>query len=252
MKKLLLMAALVAAFSVETVSSQTGIYIGYENGLKWDKFNYINSKGFSANHTSFNSLYGGYVGFKLNRYTIETGFYYHYLSINTYQYDRATGAIGLWNGRSHGSGEDSWVIPLRFGMEFNLAKKRIFIKPEIGLTGIIATNYSKSQPYGWGAENIRMDSTFIPTTGDSTITYMYRTSKFNLGYEVSLSAGVRIKKKFDIYIKGSVYNSFKPLYYETITYYSDLGNATATNMFHGNSFTLQFGLRYLFEIKKKK
>jgi hypothetical protein len=251
MRKFMLFVILTATIFIDTNLAQTGIYLGYENGFKFDRFNYINSKGYSVNKPSFNEILGGYIGYKLDRYTFESGFYFHYTSIRIYDYNRSTGTVGGYVGGTHGNEMDNFIIPLRFGMEFNMVKNRIFIKPEIGFTGIIARDYSKIQPSSWWSENTRWDSIFIPTNGDSTITCSYRTSKFNLGYEVSLSAGFRIKKKFDIYFKGSLLNSLKPLFYETITYYSDAGNETATIMFHGNSISIQIGLRYLFEIKKK-
>jgi|WetSurMetagenome_2_1015567.scaffolds.fasta_scaffold449596_1 hypothetical protein len=250
MKKTLLLTIFVSSLFAGTITAQTGVYLGYENGIKWDRFNYINSKGYTLNKPAFNAMLGGYVGYKINRYTIETGFYAYYTSIHMIDYNRSTGEASASAGSYHSSSMDSYIIPLRFGAEFNMAKNRIFIKPEMGLTGIIAKTYSSMQPCGFWGENIRIDTSFIPTTGDSSIGYFYRPSKFNLGYEISLSAGVRIISKIDIYLKGSVCNSFKPLFYEAITYYSDLGNATATNTFHGNSVTLEIGLRYYFKKRK--
>jgi len=248
----MLSVVLTATIFIGTVFAQTGIYFGIENGPRWDKFNYINSRGFYANKLTTNYILGGFVGFKLNHYSIETGLYYHYFSENDYTYNRSTGELNKYKGGSHSSGDNKLIIPLRFGVEFKLLKNTIFIKPEIGVSAIITKEYNKTQPYGAFFESPNLDSLSVPINGDSTMGLIYQFSKFNLGYEVSLTAGFRIKKRFDIYFKGSLFNSFTPMQYETITYYSNSGNETATKLFHGNSFALQIGLRYQFDLKKKK
>jgi len=55
--------------------SQTGLYLGGEAGINWDRFFYINSRGYSFGQYTFNGNWGGYLGYKLKHYTIETGFY---------------------------------------------------------------------------------------------------------------------------------------------------------------------------------
>lgn len=250
MRKAIAVLILICTFNGQTLIAQTGLYLGYENGTKWDRFSYIDSKGNSLNTTSFNGILGGYVGYKFDRFSFETGFYCYYTRVHMYDYYRNTRQVSKSMSSYGSSNLNNFIIPLRFGTEFTFWKNRLFVKPEIGITGIIARGNTNIKPNGWWAENTRHDTTFIPTTGDSTIAFTYRTSKLNLGFETSISAGFRIINKIDIYFKGGYCNSLKPLYYETITFYSDNGNVTATNTFHGNAFFVQIGLRYYFNKRK--
>lgn len=42
--------------------SQTGFYLGYENGIKFDKFFYVNSKGYSLTKMPADGVLGAYAG----------------------------------------------------------------------------------------------------------------------------------------------------------------------------------------------
>jgi hypothetical protein len=229
-----------------TSLAQNGFYIGYENGGLFDKYHYVNSKGFSLSQTSIGGVFGGYVGYKNNSYNIETGFYGYYSYIPFIDYNYNTGKASKLNGGCNST--ESWVIPVRLGKEFLISKQKIFIKSEFAINTIISRDYSEVQPtMGWG-ENVSAfpgDNSFIPITADSTRAYGYVNSKLNFSCEASLSTGYRFKKKADIYIKGSYVANFRPLYYETITHYSDIEivNATRVNV---NSFLLQIGLKYYF------
>jgi hypothetical protein len=243
---------IILTLLVWSIKAQTGLYVGMENGPKWDRFHYINSKGFVLNKTScipMWGLWGCYIGYKLDRYTLETGFYTYYTRVNDIDYDYNTGKVSKSMSSFHASNLDNYVIPLRFGTEFSMWKKRFFIKPEIGLIGLIARTYSQTQPSVMGFYKPLGDS-INPNTTDSTFSFGYRTSKFNLGIESSVCAGFRIIGRIDIYLKVSVSNSFKPLYYETITHYSSTQNVTATNTFNGNSVFVQIGLRAYWKKRK--
>ncbi len=243
---------LVSTIIFGTVMAQTSWYIGYENGVKWDNYSYINSNGFYLQQYQLDGVFGGYVGYKLKEYTFETGFYGFYSSAPWIDYDYNTSFVNKTESSHGSSGMDSWVIPIRFGKEFLFCGQKIFIKPEIGFSGIIARNYENIEVGSWG-DNVSslVNPNFIPTSGDSTIAYCYRTSKKNLkrfdfGIESEVSIDYRFKDKADIYFKGSYHSSFNPLYYEIITHYSDTEIVKATNTFNGNSFLLQIGLRYYF------
>lgn len=239
---------LLSTIIVGTTLAQTGFYVGYENGGKWDKWHYINSKGFALNEMQLDGVFGGYFGYKHKSYSVESGLYGYYTNSPMINYDYSTGQISKSMGSFGSSNMNSWVVPIRFGKDFLFLNKKIFIKPELSFFTIIARNHTAAQPNGSWGENISIpgDTTFIPTSADSTIGYTYRTSKVNFGLESSISIGYRFKEKADIYIKGSYCSSFSPILYETITHYSNAEIVKATDTFYGNSFLVQIGLRYYF------
>lgn len=249
MKKLPLI--LFSLFISGICLSQNGFYVGYENGGLFDRFHYVNSKGFELTQTSIGGVLGGIVGYKYKNYSLETGFYGYYSNSPFVEYNYSTSEVSKSN--SSGSGAESWIIPLRLGMEFLIAKQKVFFKPEIAFNTFISRDYSENQPsMGWG-ENVAAfpgDPNFIPTTSDSTRAFGYITSKMNFGIETSLSIGYRFKQKVDIFIKGSYLANFRPLYYETITHYSEaeIVDATSVNV---NSFLMQIGLKYYFAKRVK-
>ncbi|NOX85692.1 MAG: hypothetical protein GXO86_06975 [Chlorobi bacterium] len=252
MKKLQLIIILLT-FTGTSVA-QNSFYVGYENGIKFDKFFYVNSKGYSLTQMPIDGVFGGYVGYKLKRATFETGFYGYYTSDPFVNYDYETGIPGRTSASSGSSGMDSWVIPLRFGYEFLFAGNKLFLKPEISFIIIFARDYSSDQPTGGWGQNVSPfpgDTTFVPKTSDSTRAYDYRPAKVSFGMETSLSFGYRFKQRADIYLKGTYSSSFTPLYYNTITHYSATETVTATNTFTGNSFLFQIGLRFYFSRLKE-
>ncbi|MHC1773995.1 MAG: hypothetical protein AB9834_01155 [Lentimicrobium sp.] len=247
-KPLVLLTAIILSRSA---IAQTGLYIGYENGGLFDRYHYINSKGFSLSQSSIGGVFGGYVGYKVNGYTLETGFYGLYSTHPFIAYNYDSG-IPEKSG-SMGSGAQSWMIPIRLGKEFVFCNDHFFFRPDISFNTMISRDYSENQPtMGWGA-NVQAfpgDPNFIATSADSTRAYGYVTSKLNFAIETGLSAGYRFRKKADIYIRGSYVANFKPLYYETITHYSETETVTATST-SVNSFMVQIGVRYYFAKKLK-
>lgn len=226
--------------------AQNGIYLGYENGGLFERYNYVNSKAKTLTQSSIGGIFGGYVGFKYDSYSVETGFYGLFSSQPMVQYNYITGEVS--KSPSKVSGQESWMIPLRFGKEFLVVKEKLFIKPEIGLNCIISRDYSENQPMmGWG-ENVSAfpgDNNFLATGPDSTRAYGYIPSKVNFSIEPSIASGYRIKKKADIYLKCSYLANFNPSYYETITHYSETETVYATrNM--SNAVLFQIGLKYYF------
>lgn len=245
---LVLLTAIILSTSA---IAQTGLYIGYENGGLFDRYHYVNSKGFSLSQSSIGGVFGGFVGYKVNSYTLETGFYGFYSThpFIVYNYDSG---IPEKSG-SMGSGAQSWMIPIRFGKEFVFCNDQFFIKPDFSFNTIVSRDYSENQPtMGWGVNVPALpgDPNFIATSADSTRAYGYVTSKLSFAIETGLSAGYRFRKKADIYIKGSYLANFHPLYYETITHYSETETVTATST-TVNSFLLQIGLKYYFAKNRK-
>jgi hypothetical protein len=234
-----------------TCSAQNGFYIGYENGGLFDKYHYINSKGFSLSQSSIGGVFGGYAGYKYNSYSVETGIYGYFSTYPNIDYDYNSGIPVKSN--SMGSGAESWVIPVRLGKEFLFSDQKFFLKTEIAFSTIFCRDYSENQPsMGWG-ENVPAfpgDPYFNPTGSDSTRAFGYIPAKFNFGIETGLSAGYRFKKKVDVYIKGNYLATFSPLYYETITHYSEAEIVNATNV-SVNAFQIQIGLKYYFAKREK-
>ncbi len=247
MKKLIVIFFLT--LFAETAVSQNGFYLGYENGLKIDKFYYINSKGYSLTQSAFDGVWGAYVGYKIKNYTLETGFYGYYSSEPAVVYDYQTGKPDKTLSFFGSSDMNTWAIPFRFGYEFLFMHDQLVLKPEVSFVMLLARDYSDDQPSGGWGENVSPfpgDPNYIPTGSDSTRAYFYRPDKVNMGMEASLSFGYRIKQRADIYLKGTYSSSFNPLFYDTITHYSEEETVTATNTFTGNSFLFQIGLRFYF------
>ncbi|MBK6964408.1 MAG: hypothetical protein IPH20_10865 [Bacteroidales bacterium] len=130
---------------------------------------------------------------------------------------------------------------------------QFFIKPDSLSTRLLVVIILENQPtMGWGSNVPAFpgDPNFIAISADSTRAYGYVTSKLSFAIETGLSAGYRFRKKADIYIKGSYLANFHPLYYETITHYSETETVTATST-TVNSFLLQIGLKYYFAKNRK-
>jgi hypothetical protein len=244
MRKLLFF--LTASLLSVTCLAQNGFYIGYENGGLFERYNYVNSKAITLTQSSIGGIFGVFVGFKHDSYSFETGFYGLFSSHPLVDYNYSTSEPS--NSLSMSSGHESWLIPLRIGKEFLVARNKIFIKPEIGFNVMISRDYSENQPMmGWG-ENVSpfpWDNSYIPTGSDSTRAFGYIPSKVNFSIEPGVSSGYRFKEKADIYLKCSYLSNLNPTYYETITHYSEAGTVYATrNML--NSITFQIGLKYYF------
>jgi len=244
MRKLFLIATTILLSM--TGVAQNGFYIGYENGGLFERYNYVNSKAKTLTQSSIGGILGGYVGFKYDSYSFETGFYGLYSSVPIVEYNYGNSSVS--KSSSMGSGQESWLIPLRFGKEFLVAQNKIFIKPEIGFNVIISRDYIKNQPImGWG-ENVSAfpgDNNYVPSGPDSTRAYGYIPSKVNFSIEPSISSGYRFKKKADIYLKCSYIANFNPIYYETITHYSTTETVYATRIM-SNAILFQIGLKYHF------
>ncbi len=191
-------------------------------------------------------IVGGYVGYKLNGFSIETGFYGYYPSVPFIDYDYDKGIPGNSNVMS--SGDGYYIIPLRMGKEFLFAKEKIFVKPEVSLNSIYSIDYPYDQPStGWGEGTITPFNINQNVSGDSTVAYGYYTSLWNFALETSLSAGNRFKKRADIYAKFSYSAYFRPPYYETITHYSKSGETVSATRVNVNATLFQIGLKFYFK-----
>lgn len=245
MKKLfVILAALLLS---EIGMAQNGFYIGYENGGLFDKYHYVNNKGFSLTQSSIGGLLGGYFGYKQESYNLEIGIYEYNSYSPCVKYDYISGKVK--KSLSMAGGTDNLVIPLRFGKEFQFANQRLYLKPEFAFNTIISLDYSEGQPTsGWG-ENLS-NPIWPVNSADSTIANGHVPSMLNFGIESSLSFGYRFKKKADVYLKGSYMANFNPTYYETITHYSTAEIVNATSV-RENAFMLQIGVKYYFAKRDK-
>jgi hypothetical protein len=245
-KSILTIAVLLFAFSS---FSQGGFYAGYENGGLFDKFQYVNDKGNTLWQTSIGGILGGYAGYKIEGYSVETGFYGLYPAVPFVDYNYNTGEVSKSNGM--GSGDAYFMVPLRVGKEFLFAKGKLFVKPQVSFNTIYSPDYTKGKSsMGWG-ENLELPGSLSHnTTGDSTIAKGYYTSFWNFALETSIAAGYRIKKRIDIYIKWSYSAYFRPLYYENITHYSGTGQTVYATRVNVNATLFQIGLN--FYLKKQQ
>lgn len=244
MKKLVLI--LTTSLLSITCIAQNGFYIGYENGAMLERYNYVNTKAQTLTQASIGGIFGGFVGFKFDSYSIETGFYGMYSAHPFVDFDYTTSVAS--KSLSMCSGQESWLIPLRFGKEFLVARDKIFIKPEIGFNVMISRDYSENQPMmGWGqyVSAFPGDNNWIAAGPDSTRAYGYIPSKSNFSIEPGISSGYRFKEKADIYLKCSYLANLNPSYYETITHYSETEIVYATRNLL-NTVLFQIGLKYYF------
>ncbi len=229
-----------------TSFSQGGFYVGYENGGLFDRFHYVNDKGYTLSQTSIGGILGGYAGYKSKGFSIETGFYALYPAVPFVDYDYNTGEAGKSNSSS--SGDGYFMIPLRISKEFLFAKEKFFVKPEFSFNTIYSRDYSEGQSTSDWGEGIELPGNIIHnSSGDSTIAYGYYTSLWNFALETNLSAGYRFKKRADIYVKWSYSAYFKPLYYETITHYSGSGEQVEASRVNMNASLFQIGLKFYFK-----
>lgn len=230
-----------------TATAQKGLYIGYENGLKFDFYNYIDNQANTLKMLPLDGVWGGYLGYKMGDYTIETGFYGYYASASDLKFDSVTGKPEKTGGSMGSSGMNKWVIPVRFGKEFTFCTGRLYLKPEVGFITMIARDYGPDNSMGTSGYGIEFwpGSPWYTPGRDSLRMQHYSTGKYNFGMETSLCAGVRIKKCFDIYVKGTYTAAFNNLMYSTITYTSPYKTVTATSSTQ-NSMIYQIGLRYYF------
>lgn len=238
---------IIATFLVISLFAQKNFYVGYENGGLFDRHHYVNEKGYSSSQFSIGGVLGGYVGYRLQTYTFETGFY----SYNSYtpqvNYNFSTGEPSKSNSMS--DSEQNFVIPLRVGKEFLFAQQKFYVKPEISFNIIISRDYSQQQPNGgWGTGEFGLvGDTVIPFSPYYTYAKAYDPTPVNLGIGTDLSIGYRIKQRMDIYIKAGYLAHFSPIYHETIVHQSPEEVVTATSISQ-NAMLLQIGLKFF--IKK--
>lgn len=249
MKKVFIILILTAI--VGTTIAQTGLYIGYENGFKFDKFHYVNSKNNNLTGVQPGGVFGVYLGYKFDNYTLETGFYSYSADIPIINYNYSSGQPSQSGSSVSGTDMGHWVIPVRLGSEFHFSGNGFFIKPEISFNTFIAKGFTNDQPIGGWIENNALPGE-IATSPDSTIANTYGTTRMNFGIEPNILIGYRIAEKFDITLKGSYNCSFSPLYYDTITHYSSDDIVTATNTLYGNAFLIQIGVKYFFAKRENK
>lgn len=225
--------------------AQQGLCFSYQNGGIWNQFNYINAKGTSIQKFTLDGTFGLGLSYQRGSYSVESGVEFKYTSVPlvSYNYENSSAS---YSSASYGtSGMNNVGIPLRMRKEFNLFKNIFFLAPELGLSAIIARDFDKGEPVGFWGENITYQGIlpYVPTSPDSSMGTGYRTRKINFGCETSFSLYSRIKKRFDIYLKGTFYSSFSPLYYENITHFSSDETVSALQTMSGNSLQAQIGLR---------
>jgi hypothetical protein len=228
------------------VYSQQSYYLSYENGVKSDRFFYLNQNAQSYHCSTIDGVFGVNFGYRFKKgFTLESGFQGFYSSNPMIDYDRINNTIIEPTGSGGSSGMDSWIIPLRFGYDFTIWGNRLFIRPETGFTTIIARDYSGSLGY-WGSGLKHPFSNDTELNADSTKAFEFRDRKFDFGLETNISAGYRIRQRADFFIKINHHASFHPPFYSSINYYSDNGTLAATEIFTGHSTLFQIGLRFYF------
>jgi len=250
--------AIFMIFAAFTANSQTGFYLGGEAGVNWDKFFYINSRGYSLGQYTFNGNWGANLGYKLKHYTFESGVYGYSLAQPDIYIDYETAVPYEGMGTSGSSSLNSWLIPGRFGYDIPFGNDHFFVKPEVSFlifksranrTGKIG-GWGKDgdiPDYGWDTPIDEVDLNPGTTIGDT-----YRQSKVNTGLGLAVSLGWRVQKRADLYFKGSYNALFTPMVYDVIEHQlSNDKRVSATNTFTGSSFNFQIGFRFYLKRNKE-
>jgi len=250
---------LLVLFAI-TANSQTGFYLGAEAGVNWDRFFYINTRGYSLGQYTLNGNWGGYLGYKHKHYTFETGFYGYSLALPDIYIDYETAVPYEGMGTSGSSALDSWLIPLRFGYDILFGNDHFFVKPEVSFLIFKSRENRTGKIGGWGKDgdipgyehgwDTPIDE--VDLNPGTTLGYTYRQSKVSTGLGLSASLGWRIKKRADLYFKGSYNILFSPMVYDVIAHQlSDDKRVSATNTFTGNSLLFQIGFRFYLKRDKE-
>ncbi len=249
MKKLIVVSLMM--FLALTANAQTGFYIGGEAGIKWDNFSYINTRGYSLGQYSVNGTWGGYLGYKLKNYTFETGYYGYYTAMPFIYIDYETAVPYSGMGVSGNSGMNTWVIPFSFGYDILFGNDHFFVRPEVSFTIYKARSWSSDKIGAW-AQGISIpdfewdtpiDEINLPP--ETSVGYSYRQNRINTGLGLGVSLGWRIRKRYDLYLKGSYNTTFTPVLYDVIAHQlSNDERISATNTFAGSSFGIQIGFRF--------
>lgn len=231
-----------------SLHSQDGLYLGYEGGVKWNKFMYVNEKGFHGTNLDYTLTTGGYLGYKHQNFTLESGLQWFEIGSPIFWFNYHDASVKKYDGDGNqGNPVNYLVIPLRIGYDFMNKNHQFFLKPEMGFLFYFVQHYRYvTSPHTMGGgSSIDFDQDEIGYPSETEYTYSegYIPDNFSLGFESSLCAGYRFHYRADIYLKISIHSSLDILYYETITHHMDSGDVTATHSFSGNSLSCQIGLR---------
>lgn len=248
MKRILTLITLLTIFI--PVSGQKSIVINLSNGIKWEKFNYVNQNGSYINQLQINYIYGLELGYETNYCNFEIGFFdykTHDPVINfSYRYllPENTG----YNVRN--TFFDSWLVPVKISKSFYFWNEKLSLQPSFALSAIIARNFQNTQPnFSWSfVDKTFPDTVFFTMVYDTTKAYSYRSSTINFGLEFGLSVNFKISNNIDISLIISTLNSFYPIFYDTIQHSSAFETYRATNTATGTSYSIKLGLRYKFNL----
>jgi len=208
---------------------QKKTYLGFEFSGANDLYDLTDNGGYLKIVPLDNALGGFTIRQEINsRIFIETGVIMKYLQ----------DGIGFkpipYYGTS--SSDPSWLIPLRFGVDLNLFKEKIFLVPVAGYTVGINPSYGYGVSYG------------TQTYGTTTITY-YSTENPNVSRYSSLlqtGIGFEFKVKALLFsISTNYYFGFNNIQQWDIKYYvNSAGPYTGKTVDKGEFWCVGVGIRY--------
>jgi hypothetical protein len=149
---------------------------------------------------------------------------------------------------SSSSSDPSWIIPVRFGLNLNLYKEKIYLVPVVGYS--LGVNPSFGDGLGYGRQ----------TSGTTTIDYNYSENSDVSRYFSLLQTGIGFEFKLLntllFSISTNYYSGFNKTTHLDINYtVNNLNQTTGTAISKGEFWCVSAGLKYpisnFWTIKKK-
>lgn len=229
MKKLSL-AVIIIVCCINSVSGQNKTYFGLEFSVANDIYKITDNGDYLINVPLVNAIGGFNVRQEINKCIfVETGlmlkYYWQGFGFKTIPYYGSS------------SGDPSWIIPLRFGYNFNLYRAKIYLVPVLGYSLGINPAFG----YGSGRGN--------QTSSTITITYNYTENPNVARYFPLLQTGIgfecKLFKTLLFSISTNYYSGFKNTSHLDINYTVDNSNqSTGTAISKGQFWSVSTGLKY--------
>ncbi|MCB0504259.1 MAG: hypothetical protein KDC58_02040 [Cyclobacteriaceae bacterium] len=218
--------------TLSPIESNGNFYLGFETSLANDQYKIEDNE----DNLEPASLYNVTWGFNLRKdlkgpIFLETGFVYKYY----WQ------GIAFKNIPSFGSSssDNSWLIPLRFGMYSSIYRNKVYFVPVIGYT------FGINPPFGYGSGSGKYISPSIEVeysyTENPNISRYYSLLQTGLGLEVLLY------KKLLFSLAANYYSGFSTTTQLDITYTINNGTPIeAVAKSKGQFWDVELGIKYCF------
>jgi len=135
------------------------------------------------------------------------------------------------------SSDPSWIIPVRFGLNVNLYKRKIYLVPVVGYS--FGINPSFGYGYGYGKETSSTTVIYYYYTENPDVSRYFSLLQTGIGFEFTLF------KKLLFSISTNYYSGFNKTTQVDITYTVNNANpTTGTAISNGEFWCVGTGLKY--------